>query len=221
MNFEKRKYTNIFFDLDGTIVDSYKGIIDSLLYAFKKMKVSSLNIDTLRKFIGPPLDESIKKYCGIDDESFVKDIILAFREYYNEVGVYDFALYKGIDKTIESLYSEKYNIFLATAKPEDSAFKILKHAKIDKYFTNIYGAVFNGNRSNKVDVLKYAVESGGFDTKKSIMIGDRIDDIIGAKSVSMDSIAVRYGFGEESEFMEATYIVDSPLPILKVIAPHL
>ena len=38
------------------------------------------------------------------------------------------------------------------------------------------------------------------------MIGDRIDDIDAAKNLGIDSIAVRYGFGNDEEFKNAVYI---------------
>ena len=63
------KYINVLFDLDGTITDSAPGITNAVLYGIKKINdVYNLNIaipnnDTLRKFIGPPLDTSFRKYC--------------------------------------------------------------------------------------------------------------------------------------------------------------
>ena len=46
---------------------------------------------------------------------------------------------------------------------------------------------------------------------------DRIDDIEGAKTVSIDSIAVRYGFGNDEEFENATYIVDDAKSIFDIL----
>ena len=70
---------------------------------------------------------------------------------------------------------------------------------------------------NKTDVLIEALLKEKFDKSKTIMIGDRIDDIEGAKIVSIDSIAVRYGFGEDEEFENATYIVDDAKSVFDIL----
>ena len=46
---------------------------------------------------------------------------------------------------------------------------------------------------------------------QSIMIGDRKDDILGAKASGIDSMGVRYGFAEEQELeiAGADYIVET------------
>jgi phosphoglycolate phosphatase len=51
------------------------------------------------------------------------------------------------------------------------------------------------------------------------MIGDRSFDILGAKKFGMDSIGVTWGYGTRTELQEsgATYIVDSPLEVEKII----
>ena len=70
---------------------------------------------------------------------------------------------------------------------------------------------------NKTDILIEALSKEKFDKSKTIMIGDRIDDIEGAKTVNIDSIAVRYGFGNDEEFENATYIVDDAKSIFDIL----
>ena len=53
------KYKYILFDLDGTITESGPGIMNSVEYALNKMNREVGERDTLKKFIGPPLTESI------------------------------------------------------------------------------------------------------------------------------------------------------------------
>lgn len=53
-------YHYIFFDLDGTLTDSKEGILNSLRYAFDKLGEPVPPESTLIKFIGPPLQDSIR-----------------------------------------------------------------------------------------------------------------------------------------------------------------
>ena len=51
------KYKYILFDLDGTITESGPGIMNSVEYALNKMNREVGERDTLKKFIGPPLNQ--------------------------------------------------------------------------------------------------------------------------------------------------------------------
>lgn len=217
------KYKNILFDLDGTIANSYEGITKSVSYAIDKLnKKDKLDIklkssSLLSKFIGPPLEYGFKKYCNIKDENIIKKAIVYYRENYNDKAIFDCVLYDGIYEVLETLNKNDFMVFLATAKPKESAEKVIKYLNVDKLLNGVYAATFNGEIKNKEDVLKYAISKENFDVKKSIMIGDRIDDVEGAKSVGMDSIAVKYGFGNEEEFKNANYMVDKPINILDIL----
>lgn len=50
----------ILFDLDGTITDSSEGITKSVQHALKKLGIEENDQAMLRRFIGPPLDESFE-----------------------------------------------------------------------------------------------------------------------------------------------------------------
>ncbi|MEI0560688.1 HAD hydrolase-like protein [Brachyspira pilosicoli] len=220
----KSKYKNILFDLDGTITDSANGITNAVKYGIKKMSdiYPELNIvlpedDILRKFIGPPLDISFKKYI-YDNQDKAMEFIKYYREDYNgNDGLFNCTLYDGIYDLIKTLYNNNFNTYLATAKPLESAVRIIKHFDLDKYFTNMYGAILGGAIKNKLDVLKEASLKENFNKNETIMIGDRIDDIEASKNMGFDSIAVKYGFGNDEEFRDATYIVNNTKEILDII----
>ncbi|AGA66109.1 phosphatase, HAD family protein [Brachyspira pilosicoli P43/6/78] len=220
----KSKYKNILFDLDGTITDSANGITNAVKYGIKKMSdiYPELNIvlpedDILRKFIGPPLDISFKKYI-YDNQDKAMEFIKYYREDYNgNDGLFNCTLYDGIYDLIKTLYNNDFNTYLATAKPLESAVRIIKHFDLDKYFTNMYGAILGGAIKNKLDVLKEASLKENFNKNETIMIGDRIDDIEASKNMGFDSIAVKYGFGNDEEFRNATYTVNNTKEILEII----
>ena len=50
---------HILFDLDGTLTDSFKGIVHSVQYALSRYGIVENDLHKLTPFIGPPLKASI------------------------------------------------------------------------------------------------------------------------------------------------------------------
>ena len=71
-------YSNILFDLDGTLTDPKVGITKSVQYALNKFGIKA-ELDNLVSFIGPPLQGSFKEYYGLNEENSKKAV-----EYYRE-----------------------------------------------------------------------------------------------------------------------------------------
>lgn len=204
------------FDLDGTIIDSSKGITNAVKYSLNILGYEIPNQEILNKFIGPPLDDSYSKYFGMLEEEW-NEAIKHFKKYYEDKGMYELKIYDDLEELLSKL-SKRHKLYVATSKDEKNANKIIKNLKIDKYFNYIAGASLETRRSRKEDVIKYLLqrEKENLKNNEIIMVGDTKFDIIGANMNNMKSIGVLYGFGtrEELENENATFIVEKPLDIL-------
>ena len=79
-----KDYSTVFFDLDGTLVDSGEGVRNSVVYALKKFGIEVENKDSLSCFIGPPLADSFRKYYGFSEDEGQKAVDV-FREYFRVI----------------------------------------------------------------------------------------------------------------------------------------
>lgn len=196
-------YHTILFDLDGTLTDSGPGITNSVAYALKKWNIEEKDINVLRKFVGPPLDASFAKYYGFSKEKCVQ-AIQYYREYYLTKGIYENQVYDGMEELLKWLRDTGRRAIVATSKPEPSAIHVLEYFHIDSYFDIIAGATMDGSRVEKSDVIRYALDRAGIrDLSGVVMVGDRENDIQGAKANGLDSIGVLYGYGSREELEEA------------------
>mgnify|MGYP003308651028 CR=1 FL=1 len=195
-------YDIILFDLDGTLTDPGLGITNSVAYALKRYGIEAENRESLYSFIGPPLKDSFMKYYGFSEEKAM-EAIEVYREYFREKGLYENEVYDGIRELLEKIKQSGRKIVLATSKPEEFSIRILEHFDLIKYFHVVAGASMDEKRNKKGDVIRYAMEKGGFTSEKAIMIGDREHDIFGAKENGLPSIGVLYGYGSEDELKAA------------------
>lgn len=221
----RKKY--ILLDLDGTITDSGEGITKSVQYALEKLGIEERDMAVLKRYIGPPLNESFVRFHGMNEQDSLKAVAY-YRERYAVKGIYENKLFEGITEVLSGLKKEGYIVALATCKPEIYVPTILKHFDIEQYFDVAVGSELEGGkRRHKDDVIEEVLrqimkkldinESDIVSVKAdSIMIGDRKDDVLGAKAAGIESIGLRYGFAEKDELENAgaDYILENASDIL-------
>ena len=76
-----KKYKFIFWDMDGTLANTYEGVTNCVKYAMEPYGIHLEGEEELRKFIGPPLRFSFTTYCGLSEEEAEKAIV-RYRERY-------------------------------------------------------------------------------------------------------------------------------------------
>ena len=212
-------YDYLFFDLDGTLTDPGMGITNSVAYALKKWNIEAESRESLYRFIGPPLADSFQQYYGFTPEDSLKAVD-DYREYFRDKGLYENEVYEGVEDLLKELRARGKKLAVATSKPEVFAVRILKHFGLDGYFDVIAGATMDSSRSKKADVIAWAMEClGEVDLSRSVMIGDREHDVLGAKQVGMDSIGVLFGYGDRAEHEKAgaTWIAETVADILRFV----
>lgn len=208
----------VLFDFDGTLADSSEGIFKSLIYAFQCDGKPAPDGATLRKFIGPPIYDSFKTLFGYTDGK-IDFMIEKYRERYRETGYLETKIYDGIPELLHALRENGIRVATASSKPTVFIEKILKAHGLYEYFDYVGGTQFDNISSDKSVILKNAMDALGVTARETVMVGDRLFDIRGAKGVGVPCIAVLYGFGSREEFEKygAEYIVETPAEIKSLI----
>lgn len=208
----------LFFDLDGTLTDSSPGILNCLVHAMEALDRPVPPPAELRATIGPPLQETLLSWLG--DETLAQRGLQLYRERFAEKGLFENALYPGVESLLGQLADEGYRLFLATSKPEVFARRILQHFRIADCFSEIFGARLDGRLADKTELLDHALTRTGVNPGHAIMIGDRRHDVLGARANGLRAIGVLYGYGsrEELEDAGAEWLADSPAGIAERVA---
>ena len=205
-------YSYCLFDLDGTLTDPGIGITNSVMYALERFGIKVKDRSELYVFIGPPLPDSFKKYYGFTDEQASKAVEY-YREYFRPTGIFENVVYDGIPQMLAALKKKGVKVALATSKPYEFAVQILRHFDLYQYFDFFGAATMDGRISKKSDVIAELLkEIGESDLSGVLMIGDRDQDIAGAKANSLKSAGVLWGYGSEEELTGAgaDYLVSTP-----------
>ena len=207
---------SILFDLDGTLTDSGEGIINCASLALEHFGIPVPDRETMRVFVGPPLDKSFREFGVPADRT--DEAIRVYRSRYIPIGKFENVHYPGIREMLESLKGEGCRLFVATSKPEKMSVEILEHFDLAKYFDGICGATLDGSRSTKEDVIEYLIRENGR-ASHMLMVGDTVYDILGAKAHGIPAIGVDWGYGETEDMINAgaAAIAYDPLQLLELL----
>lgn len=189
-------YKTILFDFDGTVFDTGEGIMKSVQYAAEAFGYSEPDWTQLRSFVGPPLAESFVRRYGVDAAT-ARAMTARYRERYSKYGVDECSVYKGVPELVEYLKACGANVAVATGKPTAFTVEILEKNGLGNLFDAVLGSEFDGTRGQKWEVISELLER--FGREGAVMIGDRDNDVRGAKRCGIPCIGVSWGYAEPGE----------------------
>jgi phosphoglycolate phosphatase len=200
------------FDLDGTLVESGRGIIANIRHA---MTVLGRPLDPLMDLtwaVGPPLRDIFARLLDPFGDDRIEDAATIYRSTYDTVGLLEAVSYPDIPATLATFQAEGWRLFVATSKPASVARRILTHIGLADRFGAIYGSVEDGALAHKPELLGYMIDTLGLTPGRTVMIGDRSFDIAGAHANGLRAVGVLWGYGDlaELEHAGADALADQP-----------
>lgn len=208
----------IFLDLDGTLIDPKEGITMSIQHALRELGVEVPTQNELTWCIGPPLHDSFR--ILLDGQQDVSGALALYRELYTESAMYEADVYDGIGEMLMGLRETGLPLYIATSKPHVYATTIAKHFGLSHYVDGLYGSELDGENSDKTDLLAHALAETGADPHRSVMIGDRMHDVLGAQNNDICSLGVMWGYSDEGELRmaEADALAGDPEEVVEIVS---
>jgi phosphoglycolate phosphatase len=193
---------NVLFDLDGTLVDSRGTITASIDHALERMGVDSTAGPTITGLIGLPLFDIFTRSYGLPRTAALQ-AIEHYRLYYDRLSPDGSRIYDNVQQDLERLRGLGLQLYVATVKPTPIARKVLADVGLDGYFDGVAGASMGPERREKTGIIAHALKAFELDPSCSLMVGDRDQDIEGARANGLRAIGVTYGFGSRQEILAA------------------
>lgn len=203
---------SVLLDLDGTLIDSLPGISASCRAALRALGHEPDAALDIRRFIGPPIEETMQILLQAYGDDRVDEAVAAYRRHYGETGYLGSVPYPGIGESLGEMKRSGLRLYLATSKRAVFANRILEHLKFAASFDGIYGSVPGGALDHKPELLAHILSKESLSPSDGVMVGDRRYDISGAHAVGMRGVGVLWGYGarDELETAGADRLVVSP-----------
>jgi phosphoglycolate phosphatase len=211
-------YNTILFDVDGTLCDPGKSMIECAKYALSKFDIHETDEATLRRLIGPPLEHAFQDYYDFD-EAQANQAVTYFRDMMQREGILLYEAYPGIPELLNGLHRSGKQLAVVTSKIDHIAKETLTKTGLIRYF-DFVSAQQPNVVVKKEDVLAKALsELNVADNSTVVMIGDRRHDVEAAKAHGIDSIGVLWGYGDRDELENegATHVVASAAELRELL----
>jgi phosphoglycolate phosphatase len=213
------KFTNLLFDLDGTLTDPALGITRCYLHAFAALGRDAPQTDALLRLIGPPMRQGFRELLDTCDPALVERAVSLYRERYARAGLFENEVYPGVEAMLADLRGAGFRLFVATSKLARFVAPILEHFRLAEFFSGLYGSAPDASLDDKADILAHLVAAERLDPSATLMIGDREHDVFAARRNRIAALGVTYGYGARPELVAAgaDFICDTPAEVAALI----
>jgi phosphoglycolate phosphatase len=210
---------NVLFDLDGTLTDPKDGILACFKHALDGLEAAIPPDSELQQLIGPPLQESFCRLIGVDRPDAVKHAVSRYRERFTARGIFENRIYPGIEDALARLLATNFSMYVATSKPKVFAERIVEHFGLTRCFCRVYGSELDCTNADKMELIAHILRSESLAAEKTIMIGDRSHDMVGAKSNGVFAVGALWGYGSKEELVAsgATRLCATPADLPQVL----
>jgi len=194
-------------DLDGTLIDSSDGVVESVNYSLRMMGQPEQPPEKIKPYIGFPLQQMYPAFTNAP----IEELYRHFRVKADEVVVASSVMLEGVRDTLFLLKNNGYKMAIATTKVRRNI-----DGTLDKFhWHDIFTATVGGDEVAEVkphpDAFLQALEKMGGTPENALAVGDTINDVLAAQAVPMKIVAVNspYGGLEETQALKPDYTIGS------------
>ena len=214
-------YKNVFFDLDGTLLQTVHDIAIAINEALEKADLPfHYSDEEVVRMIGNGARVLVKRALGPrgDDDELLNHVESLYMPLYKKYQNDHAKPFDGMVETLTKLKKEGIHLFVITNKPHSLADYIVKYHFGD-LFLEILGAKDDTPLKPNPYQVNLILDKYGLERKESLYVGDCYVDIDTGDNAGMDTCLCGYGYGvyDEPTISRATYFIKEPKELLGII----
>jgi phosphoglycolate phosphatase-like HAD superfamily hydrolase len=184
------KYRALVFDLDGTLVDSFSAIHQSLVKAMHSAGDEPWDLKTTKMHVGWGFESLLEKAVGPAKRDAALDV---FREQYARICLSKTYLLPSVSETLQQFQDRGYRMAVATNKHSDFSSRILRHLGMFSYFLFVLGPNDVVHPKPHPDMLEGLMKRMDVERSETLYIGDMPLDVKTASHAEVDCLLVATG----------------------------
>lgn len=193
------KYKAVFFDLDGTLLNTLGDLTASCNYMLQKYQYDQVSIAQVQAALGNGIKKLVERVLPADvSEKRYQECLMTFETYYQEHVDVETVPYEGIIELLKQLKENKIKIVIVSNKFRNGVEKLAT-----KFFAGLVDVALGPDEVLKtkpdLSMLNYALEKLNLNHTDVLYVGDSGVDITTAQAAGMKMLTVTWGFRTKEE----------------------
>ncbi len=214
-------YKAVYFDLDGTLLDSLDDLADSMNLTLESLGFDGHKPAAYRQFIGDGVETLVRRALPINQrhEDIVRSALESMRTIYRKRWNRKTQLYPGISELLQELVEQKVILAILSNKPNDFVTQMVSHFFQSYPFDMALGAQSTLPKKPDPTAASHIAQTLGIPPSNWIFVGDSGSDMQTAKRAQMTAVGVLWGFrsAEELRSAGADHLIKHPHELLLLL----
>ncbi len=209
------KFRGVFFDLDGTVLDTTPLIVKSFQHTFQTHFQREVGLEDIQPYMGKPLRAAMEVMAPGEEDAVIATY-RAFNHIHHDqlAGIFD-----GVQETIKTLHEAGIVLAIVTSKTSVMARRGLRLFDLEQYFTTVIGVDETSRHKPEPEPVLTALRETRLTAAECIMVGDSAHDLLSGKGAGVKTAAVRWSQVPWNELLSVKpdYILDIMPDLLEIV----
>jgi magnesium-dependent phosphatase-1 len=180
----------VLFDLDLTLIDSLKAIVNSIKYVLDLQGYSTQKGE-IAKLVGKvPLEEQFQALVPSLSDDEVDEYVDCYRQHYLTHHIENTKLYPHVKETLQNLRSLDFKLGVVTGKYKKPALEVLNYFQLTPLLNVIVSSYDVKKHKPAPDVIFEAARRLGVNASECVFVGDSLTDVEAGKRAGCFTIAL-------------------------------
>jgi pyrophosphatase PpaX len=189
----------VVFDLDGTVVDTVKLIVESFRFATRTVLEEELPDAVILAGVGQPLMAQMRRLS----ETHAQALYDTYREYNHRRHDELIRGYEGVSEMLDALRAAGRRLGIVTSKSADTTQMAFRAVGLREHFEVVVTASDTTEHKPSPAPLLLCLERFGAAAEGSLYVGDSPFDIEAGRAAGMATAAVAWGVFGRDELLAA------------------
>ncbi len=207
------------FDLDGTLVNSLADIAEATNFAMRKLGFPEHELSEFNYLVGDGVAKLIERALPKENHDKFSEALKIYNDYYNKNYTVKTYIYDGIEKMLNVLKENGFELAVASNKTHEFTENVIEHYFNDELFSAVFGKTEGNPVKPNPAIVDNIIDKLNVSREDTVMIGDTCIDIKTGKNAGIKTIGCLWGFRTIEELVNAgaDYIAEKPADIIKYL----
>jgi phosphoglycolate phosphatase len=183
----------VFFDLDGTLVDSARDMHDALTSLCRELVIEVPRYERMRETVSRGARAVLRCAVG-DDEARIDAVLPRFLELYVATGMVNTHAFDGMDSVLQELEARGARWGVVSNKAGSLVALVMTKVGYDGRAAAVVGGDTLAKRKPDPDPVLHACALAGVEPAQCVYVGDDPRDIMAGRAAGLYTVAAGWGY---------------------------